>query len=184
MVVICSDPCSSIISSVSKLKNVLITAIFKAWVTSFDVILPSNPIIPTLVNLTQQSWLLAWKFGLATYLFFFLFFQIHHGMPLFSDYTSLNPSVYLRFITVWITRLEFTFLLRRVWLCICGSVIYQALTFTSNTDNWKYVESLARLHLMLVCSWWAFMWGQEDSPTPTVPQPTGKVRHTYTHTKI
>lgn len=73
MVVICSDPCSSIISSVSKLKNVLITAIFKAWVTSFDVILPSNPIIPTLVNLTQQSWLLAWKLGLATYLFFFFF---------------------------------------------------------------------------------------------------------------
>lgn len=35
---------------------------------------------------------------------------------------------------------------------------------------------------MLVCSWWAFVWGQEESPTPTVPKPTGKVRHTYTHT--
>lgn len=72
-----SDSCSSIISPVSEWKNVLITAILKELVTSFDVILPSNPISPTLVNLTQQLWLLAWKLDPATS-------QIHH-MALLSN---------------------------------------------------------------------------------------------------
>lgn len=72
------DSCSSIISPVLELKNVLITAILKERVTSFDVILPSNPISPTLVNLTQQSWPLAWKFGPATY----SFFNIYQSLPI------------------------------------------------------------------------------------------------------
>lgn len=84
MVVIRSDSCSTTISPVFERKNVLITAILKERVTSFDVILPSNPISPTLVNLTQQSWLLAWKSEPATY----WFFQMYHDMCPLSDYTS------------------------------------------------------------------------------------------------
>lgn len=56
VVLIHSDSCPAIISPVSELKNVLITAILQERVTSFDVTLPSNPISPTLVNFTQHWW--------------------------------------------------------------------------------------------------------------------------------
>lgn len=96
VVVMRSASCSTIIYPVSELKNVLITAILKEKVTSFDVILPSNPISPTLANPTQQWWPLAWTSGPASY----WFFQICHSRPLLSSCTRLILCLLPFYLTV------------------------------------------------------------------------------------
>lgn len=138
----------------SDLKNVLITAILKERMTSFDVILPSNPISLTLVNLTQQS--LAWKLGLVTYgsLKFTMAYYI------LSNYTSLTLSICLVFIEAKIRfeKAGINFcaqhLLRRAWL-----IVFYAIWFIRHEAFYRWhleifwTTLIKGLLLMLVCCW-------------------------------